>query len=454
MFSSDDTIVAVATPAGHGGVGVVRLSGPAAPDIGKIMASRTRGWPPRRVVRSRIQTPVAAVDALVTFFAGPASYTGEDVVEISTVGNPVVLGAVVERAVELGARVARRGEFTLRAVLRGKMDLAQAEGLQDLVDAVSPAQVRAASDVLDGTLSGEITRLAQELRKIESGLEASLDFPDEDYRFVDPEEVRAVLTRAGADLDRLLGSGERASLVRDGVTVVIAGAPNVGKSSLFNAILGRQRAIVTAKPGTTRDVLTERVVVSGLLVVLTDTAGVRVANDPVEEEGVRRALGAVDASDVLVVVLDGTRDMTAGEGLFLAGLRRPRMVVAVNKCDVPGAGGVPLLDQDVATPVVRVSAKTGQGVDDLLAEVVELAVATTGREDVVVTKERQRGLLRSAREHLSRALGHLEHLGARAPEELLAEDVRAALGSLADVVGLRSRDEMLESIFSQFCIGK
>ncbi|MGE3469417.1 MAG: tRNA uridine-5-carboxymethylaminomethyl(34) synthesis GTPase MnmE [Vicinamibacterales bacterium] len=454
MFSSDDTIVAVATPAGYGGLGVVRLSGPSSGGIGQVMASRTQPWPVRRVVRCRLETALAPVDALVTYFAGPSSYTGEDVVEISTVGNPVLLGAVVERAVDLGARAARRGEFTLRAVLRGKMDLAQAEGLQDLVEAVSPAQVRAASDALDGTLSGEISRLAEELRSLEARVEASLDFPDEGYRFVEPGDVRAVLSRVVAELDRLLGPGERASLVRDGVRVVFAGAPNVGKSSLFNAIVGRARAIVAAEPGTTRDVLTEPVVVSGLLMVLTDTAGVRDASDPVEEEGVRRALSAVGDADVLVVVLDGSRDMGPAEARFLGEVRRPRVVVAVNKCDLPLSPGVLAVDPDVAESAVRVSARTGEGVDDLVARIAACAGGVPGREHVLVTRERQRGLLRSAREHLARAVGHIERLGGGAPEELLAADVRAAIGSLADVVGLRTSDDLLEDIFSRFCIGK
>lgn len=452
MFAIDDTIVAVASAPGRGGVGVVRLSGPDAGRIGSVLVGTRRGWLPRRVSRVAVETGLGRTDALVTFFAGPASYTGEDVLEVSAHGNPVVLGAIVEAAVAAGARAARRGEFTLRAFVHGKIDLVQAEAVRDLVDAVSPAQVRRAAEHLDGTLSKEVHEVAAALRAIETRLEASIDFPDEGYRFIEPAEMATQLLAVRSHMARLLGDTSRADLVRDGVRVVIAGAPNVGKSSVFNALLGSERAIVTAVPGTTRDLVTEGVVFGETLAVLVDTAGLRASDDIVEVEGIRRAEVAVRGADVLLVVLDRSRPVSTAERQLLAeALVRPALVV-MNKADLdPGIDRACVDGLDVCD----VSARTGAGVGSLVERLgARAAGMTRDGEAVSVANARQRGMLRAALAHVETVVANVDRGGPPVPEEFVIADVRAALESLEGVVGRRSADEVLAEIFDTFCIGK
>ncbi len=415
------------------------------------LASRGTAWPPRRVTRVRVEGTGLAAEALATYFPGPRSYTGEDVVELSTHGSPVVLAALVQRAASLGARLARPGEFTLRAFLNGKLDLVQAEAARDLVEAVSPAQARAAFDQLDGTLSSALEAIAGEMRELELKLEASMDFPDEGYHFIERSEVGQALARIGSTLTRLVDTGARGQVVRDGARVVIAGTPNAGKSSLFNALVGADRAIVAATPGTTRDLVTARVVLADYAVELVDTAGLRVSDDAVEQEGVHRADRAVAHADVVLVAVDRSRPMSDEDRAVVERTRGSRTVLVATKADLGAAWPAAELGDDV----VVVSAATGSGLGTLVAAVARLLDGETMRADhVLITNVRHRALLSAALGHITHAREEFAASQGGLPEEFVAADVQQALAALDEVTGRRTPDDLLHEIFSRFCIGK
>ena len=448
MFSTEDSIVAIATPPGRGGIGIVRISGPAAVNISAAFLAHTSPLTPRYATYTRATTPpatpgaVALDEVVATYFPAPHSYTGEDVVEISAHGSPVVLHAIVESAVAAGARLATPGEFTLRAYLNGKRDLVQAEAVGDLVDASTPLQARAAFDQLDGTLTRRIRDVDARLFDLIARLEASLDFPDEGYHFVEPDAVAAGITAVIDDLDALLASSRRGRLIREGATVVIVGRPNVGKSSLFNRLAGADRAIVTEVPGTTRDLITERIDLDGLAVMLVDTAGSREAVDVVEREGVSRGAQARDVADLLLVVLDAGEPMTPDDTRLLAETEGRQRLVVANKMDRGNsAAGIP------------VSAATGVGLDSLRCAIVRaLAEGEPLKDTVAITNIRHIALLREARESLATARHAARE--AQAPEEFVLADLQAARARLDEIVGVRTSDDILQHIFERFCIGK
>src|SRR5919109_1308443 len=312
MFSPDDTIVAIATPAGRGGIGVVRLSGPESPAIAAALSGREEPLQPRHATLARIRGAGEAADQVVlTLFQAPHSYTGEDVVEISAHGSPLLLRAIVQAALHAGARLAEPGEFTFRAFLRGRIDLVQAEAVRDLIDAVTPLQARAAFDQLEGTLTTSIQEIDNALFDLTARLEASLDFPEEGYHFIEPTAVADRIGAINRQLVALLRTAARGRMIREGLHVTIIGRPNTGKSSLFNQLAGAGRAIVTEVPGTTRDLLTETLDVEGIPMTIVDTAGVReTAADPIESEGIARAVAAREIASLVVVVLDGSAPLT------------------------------------------------------------------------------------------------------------------------------------------------
>ena len=451
MHPTDDTIVAVATPAGHGGVGVVRLSGARAAAIGLTMAARVTAWTPRVATRERLTGDGLRAEALVTFFPRPKSYTGDDVVELSVHGSPVVLAGLVQRAVTLGARHARPGEFTLRAFLNGKLDLVQAEAARDLVEAVSPAQARAAFDQLDGTLSSALQAMAVEMRELELKLEASMDFPDEGYHFIARDEVGAALRGIRARLARLVDGRARGQLIRDGARIVIAGTPNAGKSSLFNALVGADRAIVSATPGTTRDLVSARLVLGDYVAELVDTAGLRESDDTVEQEGVRRAGEAMAHAHLVIVAIDGSRPLTAADHAVLARAAGDRVIIAATKADLPPAWSLGAL-----TPgALAVSARSGAGVRELIAHSTSaLHGASAADGHVLITNQRHGALLAAALSHVDHAVAQFEVSGGALPEEFVAADLQLALGALDEVTGRRTPEDLLHEIFARFCIGK
>jgi tRNA modification GTPase len=452
VFSTSDTIVAIATPAGRGGLGVIRVSGPDASRIACELVGRTRPLKARHATFARFADSDQVV---VTSFPAPRSYTGEDVAEISAHGSPVVLSAILRRAMECGARLAEPGEFTLRAFLNGKLDLIQAEAVADLIDAVTPLQARAAFDQLEGTLTAAIGAIEKALFDVVARLEASLDFPDEGYHFVAPQEARDSLAGVIADIDSLLAQAERGRLIREGAQVAIAGAPNVGKSSLFNALLNANRAIVTAVPGTTRDLLTERADIGGLSLALIDTAGVRETSDIVEQEGVSRARDTLRVADLILVVLDRSRPLNDDDRALLEQTAGQARVIVVNKCDLPeawrgltpsGQGG------EGSDPVVPISVLAGSGLDELIAAIARaLSADESLRDRPAVTNLRHAMLLQRARAALLQATSALE---GSISEEFPLLDLQEAGHALQEITGRRTTDDLLQHIFKNFCIGK
>ena len=451
MFATDDTIVAIATPAGHGALGVIRVSGPRALDIVHTIAIRRSAFEPRRATLTRIRGAADAAsgspvdNVIVTCFRAPHSYTGEDVVELSAHGSPIVLRTIVHAAIAAGARLARPGEFTLRAFLAGRLDLVQVEAVADLIAAATPLQARVAFDQLEGTLTRRIAALDGELFDLIARLEASLDFPDEGYHFIDADETRRRLRSVVEGITELLADGPRGRLIRDGATVVLAGRPNVGKSSLFNALAGADRAIVTSVPGTTRDLITEPVDVNGIALTLVDTAGARDARDIVEREGVARAHQARGIADLILVILDRSEPLTSDDRTLLSETSSTRRLIVANKSDLP-----PAIDVEDS---LDVSAATGEGVDRLRCAIVrELTGEESRRESPALTNLRHIALLEQARECLAGAVNALTETST--PEEFLLADLHAARARFDEVVGVRTSEDVLTHIFETFCIGK
>jgi tRNA modification GTPase len=451
MFSTDDTIVAIATPIGRGGIGVVRVSGPDASRIAQQLVDRDLPFEPRHVTLARLaDRPESSSDqVLVTIFPAPHSYTGEDVAEISAHGSPIVLDGILRRAISAGARLAEPGEFTLRGFLHGKLDLIQAEAVADLVDAVTPLQARAAFDQLEGTLTGTIAAIERDLFDLMARLEASLDFPDEGYHFVRRDETLLALTALAARIEALLAGSARGRLVREGAQVAIVGAPNVGKSSLFNALLNANRAIVTAVPGTTRDLVTERADIKGMSIALIDTAGIRDTGDEVEREGVARARRVVEVADLLIVVLDRSRPPSREDDAILAATASRRRVVVLNKSDLPARA------ENIKGAALEVSTKTSVGLDALAEQMVaSLGSGDDARDQPRVTNIRHIALLEHTRDALSRARAALQQTGHALPEEFILADLQEAAEHLQEITGKRTTDDLLRHIFERFCIGK
>ena len=463
MFSTSDTIVAIATPPGRGGLGVIRISGPDASRIANSLIGRSKPLKPRHATfgrfggsppfspssRDEMGRSNASDHVVLTYFVAPSSYTGEDVVEVSAHGSPVVLGSILRAAIDAGARLAEPGEFTLRAFLNQKLDLVQAEAVADLIDAVTPLQARAAFDQLEGTLTTTITAIEKDLFDIVARLEASLDFPDEGYHFVAPKEASESITAVIARVDALLAQAQRGRMVREGAAVAIVGTPNVGKSSLFNALLNANRAIVTAIPGTTRDLLTEQADIGGLSLSLIDTAGVRDTADVVEKEGVARAKAAVDVADLTIVLLDRSRPLSMDDRELLGITASKPRVVAWNKIDLPPSQPLEPLDPIEA---VAISATTGAGIDRLIAAIGNaLGTGEALRDRPQVTNVRHAVLLERAKESLTRAAIALE---SKISEEFPLLDLQEAGAALQEITGRRTSDDLLRHIFERFCIGK
>jgi tRNA modification GTPase len=450
VFAPDDTIVAIATPHGRGGIGVVRISGPAAHRIALTLSGRTDPLEPRRATFARVSDLAGAADQVVlTYFHAPHSYTGEDVVEVSAHGSPMLLREIVEAAMRSGARLAEPGEFTFRAYLRGRIDLVQAEAVRDLIESVTPLQARAAFDQLEGTLTARIREIDSRLFDLTARLEASLDFPDEGYHFIEADETARELESIGESLSVLLARASRGRLIREGVHVALTGRPNAGKSSLFNQLAGVGRAIVTDQPGTTRDLVTETIDIDGVPMTIVDTAGLRAgSSDPIEAEGMARAIAARDVASVVVVVLDRSAPLTDDDTRLIEETASKARVVVANKSDLPSAwnGSAGNLR------AIELSARTGHGIDDLRRALVTVASGSTDRRDEpLITNVRHIDLVRRARAAIARAC---EAAQIATPEEFLLADIHEARSCLEELTGARTADDILRGIFEKFCIGK
>ena len=438
MFSTTDTIVAIATPPGRGGIGVVRLSGPGAQSVAHALITHEGPLQPRHATFTKI---IDAIDHVVaTSFPAPHSYTGEDVVELSAHGSPVVLGEIVRAAIAGGARLAEPGEFTLRAFLNGRIDLMQAEAVNDLIEAATPLQARAAFDQLDGTLTRVIAGIDATLFDLIARLEASVDFPDEGYHFVEPGALAQAIDALIQRSSELLGDARRGRLIREGLQIVIAGEPNVGKSSLFNALAGVSRAIVTEMPGTTRDLVTEVVDIEGLRVTLVDTAGLRDTSDPVEGEGVSRARQALAVADLALRVEDRSQPRTRQDVLSC------KVLCVANKCDL-----APAWSDERAVPV---SAATGEGIEALRRRIAVALDVDLLRDRPGITNVRHIALVDRAHAALVRARAAALADGGALPEEFVLADLAEARAAFEEISGRRAPDDLLEHIFSRFCIGK
>ena len=456
-----DTIAAIATPPGRGGVGVLRVSGGGvAAIIGGVVRCRLA---PRAATLATFRGAAGeALDrGLALYFPAPRSYTGEDVLELHAHGGPAVLRLLLARCVELGARLARPGEFTQRAFLNGKMDLAQAEGVADLIDAATTTAARAALRSLSGAFSSEIRVLVDALVELRMFTEATLDFPDEGLDFLRAGDVRARLAAIAEQTAAVLARARQGALLRDGLTVVLVGQPNVGKSSLLNQLAGDAVAIVTPIAGTTRDAVRAEVEVHGIPLTVVDTAGLRPTDDPIETLGIERTWAAVERADLALVLVDAVTGAGIPDTDILA--RIPTVLgrlVVHNKIDL--AGLAPAVETRVAPAPdgeparterhVFLSAKTGAGMDLLRREILGAAGAHEDMEGTYLARERHVHALRDGALHLEAAAQHLA--SSPSPVELLAEELRAAQASLAAITGEFTADDLLGAIFSRFCIGK
>ena len=461
----EDTICAIATPAGEGGIGIVRLSGPQALVVVSQVVQLRSGDPLSSVPSHTLHLADLLIptsdkregarglldEALVVYMKAPRSYTAEDVVEIQSHGGALVLRMVCKVCIESGARMAEPGEFTKRAFLNGRLDLSQAEAVLDTIRATSSAGLNVAQRQLRGDLAREVEQARTSLLTVLAHVEAGIDFVDEDISFLQRDELMRIVKEACAVVQKLEGTSQEGRILREGAHVVILGRPNVGKSSVLNRLLREERAIVTAIPGTTRDVIEESIDLDGVTIRLVDTAGVRQTDDIVEQEGIKRTRIAQDEADLLLVVVDGSVPLTSDDRELLSAVKDRKHMVLLNKADLADA-----VDSDAALAdhsSYRISAKTGWGVEMMKSSLRAqlLSVGFEASESVTVTNVRHRDALRRAGESLSQALESV-HCGMAG--EFVSIDVRAAADALGEITGAITTDEILGQVFSEFCIGK
>ncbi|MGA3080796.1 MAG: tRNA uridine-5-carboxymethylaminomethyl(34) synthesis GTPase MnmE [Terracidiphilus sp.] len=455
-----DTIAAISTPPGRGGIGIVRLSGPNAASIAAQLVGLHQPLEHARARLADVLDEDSGIDAthgnltrideaLVTFFGAPHSYTAEDLVEIAAHGSPVVLGLLLQRALNLGARLAEPGEFTERAFLAGRLDLTQAEAVRDLIEAQTLTQARQAASQMGGALSRRVGPVKQALVELIALLEAGIDFAEGEVVVTPQSEIARRIDDLTPPLTALEASFARGRIVHDGLTLAIVGRPNVGKSSLFNRLVERDRAIVTATPGTTRDTVTERISLDGIPLELVDTAGLREAAEEVERLGIARSREALADAALVVVVLDATEPLNDEERRLLAAMEGRPSVVAVNKSDLIEAN-MPLPDY-TGLPTLATSALTGEGIAALRERILALATGGAAAEPGMLTSLRHQQAVATTLAALAdAALANASDL----PHEMILLDLYRALGALDSLTGQTTPDDVLNLIFSTFCIGK
>ncbi|MCF6255060.1 MAG: tRNA uridine-5-carboxymethylaminomethyl(34) synthesis GTPase MnmE [Gammaproteobacteria bacterium] len=453
--AGSDTIAALATPPGRGGVGIIRLSGSGTRNI----AHQLLGHVP--AARQAEYLPFCADDGepldtgLALYFPAPHSFTGEDVLELHGHGGPVVMDLLLQRCLSLGARPARPGEFSERAFLNNKMDLAQAEAVADLIDSASAQAARLAVRSLQGAFSQRIHALVEALTELRIYVESAIDFPEEEIDFLGDGQVQTRLTAVMNTLAETRAAARQGNLLREGMTVVIAGRPNAGKSTLLNALAGRDTAIVTDIPGTTRDILREHIQLDGLPLHIIDTAGLRDSDDAVEQEGIRRAWTEIEGADRILLLHDASQSFDEQEQDLLAQLGQagPPITLVQNKIDLLTVGIVPVMLPENAKNIteIAVSARSGTGLQTLREHLKACVGYEASGEGQFMARRRHLQALDSAQQHLENGQQQLQH---HAAGELLAEDLRQAQLALGEITGEVSADELLGKIFSSFCIGK
>ena len=445
-----DTIAAVATPAGRGGVGIIRISGPATTRIARALLGECP--PPRRADYRPFRTTDGTLldQGIALFFAAPHSFTGEDVLELQGHGGPVVMDLLLQTVLQLGARAARPGEFSQRAFLNDKLDLAQAEAIADLIDSTSAQAARSALRSLQGEFSRRVTALTEELIQLRLYVEAAIDFPEEEIDFLADGIVTARLDALRQQLAAVQEAAQQGSLLREGMTVVLAGQPNAGKSSLLNALAGRDSAIVTDVPGTTRDVLREQISIDGMPLHIIDTAGLRDSSDAIEQEGIRRAWAEIERADRVLLLVDDRLGVGQVEQGILARLP-PRLPVSFihNKIDLSARPVA--ITQEAGTTHIYLSARSGDGLEVLRDHLKQSMGFHAAAEGVFSARRRHLDALRQAAAHLCAGDEQLRRYRAG---ELLAEELQLAQQALGEITGAFTADDLLGRIFSSFCIGK
>jgi tRNA modification GTPase len=464
----DDTIVAIATPPGRGGVGVVRLAGPEARAIAAPMIRLKRPLEPGRAVHSELVDPDARFppsagsaridEVVVTFFAKPHSYTTDDIVEISAHGSPVVLGHIVELSLARGARLAEPGEFTMRAFLNGRLDLTQAEAVRDLIDSQTLFQAKVAARQLEGALSNRLKPIKKNLIELIALLEAGIDFAEDDISIASNAVILARIEDVKAPLGELAATFRYGKIVHQGLTLAIVGRPNVGKSSLFNRLVERERAIVTAQPGTTRDLVSETVSLGGIPVELVDTAGIRRALDEAESLGIKKSMEALADADLVLVVVDKTQPPAEEDRELLTQVRGRPAIIVENKTDLLGLCGDGRLagtsrEEPDDPQRIPTSALTGEGIPALRAAILGHVAGDSGTqlESGFLTSVRHQKLVQDSLVALEAAT-HAVALGV--PHEMLLLDLYGSLRPLDEMTGATTSDDILNLIFGTFCIGK
>jgi tRNA modification GTPase len=456
LYFDGETIAAIATPPGRGGIGIIRLSGKYSQKIAQQITHKDLQPRHAQFTKFRNQMGTVLDSGITLFFPGPASFTGEDVVELQGHGGPVILDLLLKECCSLGARMARPGEFSERAYLNNKIDLAQAEAIADLINSTTEKAALNASRSLQGEFSKKIEDLVTAVTRLRVYVEAAIDFPEEEIDFIGDGVVAKKLQEIIEQLGKVEQQAKQGSLVQEGMKLVIAGRPNAGKSSLLNALSGNDIAIVTAIEGTTRDVLREHIQIDGMPLHIVDTAGLRESTDEIEQEGIRRAWKEMESADCILLVVDGSqkhKSLQTKEDIWPQGsqvpLRDIPITVIHNKCDI--SGKEPELDISQRSAAIHLSAKTGAGVP-ILIDYLKSTMGYTAQEEGHFSA-RRRHLQSLADAYTFLHTGQMQLLGAGAGE-LLAEDLRQCQNSLGEITGAITSDELLGEIFSNFCIGK
>jgi len=447
VLDSQDTIVAISTPPGRGGIGIVRLSGPDARAIAEPLLKLRHPLAPAQARFAEIldNTGQTLDEAVVTYFQKPHSYTSEDIVEIAAHGAPVLLDLLVRQCLSAGARLAEPGEFTQRAFLSGRIDLTQAEAVSDLIDATTLHQARLAAQQLGGSLSREITPIKQQLTALIAALEAGIDFAEDDIDTLPATEITKQIQSIQTPLTALEQTFSYGRIVRSGFTLAIVGRPNAGKSSLFNRLVERDRAIVTATPGTTRDLVTEHVSLDGIPVQLIDTAGLRESTDEAESIGIAKSREAMSDADIVLIVLDATTPIHPEDEATIASLKNRPYLIILNKIDLYPAANFP-------HPTLKTSAITGTGIPELRHAILALLTQKSPtQETALLTNLRQQQAVTTALAALQRAQ---QGITATIPHEMILLDLYESLHALDTLTGTTTTDDILNLIFSKFCIGK